>query len=774
MRPNSSPARTIFFCARLAILPISHSLLASSPFQWATFRRRVCLPLLALCVLLTCFALLLPQRALAAIPVEWVTVTDAGNSPAFASGDPVGGIVDVYQISRTEITNSQYVEFLNAVDFHRTNTLGLYNPALMTDDARGGIVNNVNEHYAVKPFRGNNPVIGVDWFDALRFANWVHNGQGVTDQPITEVGAYTLLGGTHVPSNQLSIVRNAGATVTIPTRDEWYKAAYYKGGSGNAGYWLYPTKSDAQPYSAPPPGQDAPVQSRSANFYNPAGGTFYDAGFAVTRSPNIDNNTNYLTDVGAYTQSLGPYGTVDQAGNVWEWTEDYVGGGTHDIVGGGFGASAVNLTYAGRINRSAGSVDFSLGFRLARAPSWSAFGDGRWSDAYNWTTGRVVPNDPQARAYFLDTINKESVITLDGDRTVGTVVFNSAYGYEINSGSSPGPAIGASLASSASLTIGGPTQPGNITVLKGSHTISAPLMLGPVNSEYVTIDIAADSALTISGAISGGNGTLLRKNGKGTLTINGPQTYGTNSWVNAGGGTLNINTNPGTPNSAAGPNPYLQIYGNDGIRVVLGADMDLKGLYMSFAAAGRQTLDLNSSAGTFHAVRVYDSNLTFAKTDLWNAIRHANAPGAADALDGIIDSGLHPGAAIGLARIGDHILIRPTRLGDLNLDGNVTIADFIDLAAHFNATGTWQEGDMNGDGTITISDFIDLASNFNTSYSGEVWPLSEADQAALSSFAAAHGVSIPEPALVGLGAIAGWMLLMRRGRDFHATGLPRN
>src|SRR6266850_7132710 len=97
MRPNSSPARTIFFCARLAILPISHSLLASSPFQWATFRRRVCLPLLALCVLLTCFALLLPQRALAAILIDWVTVTDPGNSPAFASGSPVGGVVDVYR-----------------------------------------------------------------------------------------------------------------------------------------------------------------------------------------------------------------------------------------------------------------------------------------------------------------------------------------------------------------------------------------------------------------------------------------------------------------------------------------------------------------------------------------------------------------------------------------------------------------------------------------------------------------------------------------------------
>src|SRR6266576_6692666 len=170
MRPNSSPARTIFFCARLAILPISHSLLASAPFQWATFRRRVRLSLPALCAVFTCFALLLTQRAWAAIPVEWVTVGDPANNPkAF------GNVVDVFQMGRTEITNYQYVEFLNAVDSHRTNTLGLYHPALMTDDARGGIVNNVNGRYDIKPLRGNNPVIGVNWFDALRFANWVNN-----------------------------------------------------------------------------------------------------------------------------------------------------------------------------------------------------------------------------------------------------------------------------------------------------------------------------------------------------------------------------------------------------------------------------------------------------------------------------------------------------------------------------------------------------------------------------------------------------------------------
>jgi len=84
---------------------------------------------------------------------------------------------------------------------------------------------------------------------------------------------------------------------------------------------------------------------------------------------------------------------------------------------------------------------------------------------------------------------------------------------------------------------------------------------------------------------------------------------------------------------------------------------------------------------------------------------------------------------------GQYILIRPTRLGDVNLDGSVTIADFIDLASHFNGPGTWQEGDVNGDGQVSIGDFIDLASNFNTSYSGLSWAIAPQEKAMLAEFA---------------------------------------
>jgi hypothetical protein len=81
----------------------------------------------------------------------------------------------------------------------------------------------------------------VSWFDAARFANWMQNGQGSGD---TETGAYTLVEGQ---TTGAAPARNAGAEYYVPTENQWYKAAFYKGGGTNAGYWNFATGSDSAP-----------------------------------------------------------------------------------------------------------------------------------------------------------------------------------------------------------------------------------------------------------------------------------------------------------------------------------------------------------------------------------------------------------------------------------------------------------------------------------------------------------------------------------------------
>jgi autotransporter-associated beta strand protein len=309
------------------------------------------------------------------------------------------------------------------------------------------------------------------------------------------------------------------------------------------------------------------------------------------------------------------------------------------------------------------------------------------------------------------------------------------------------------------------------------------------NTNRYTITSGTGGVLTVgdgsTGSISVSNGTHeiasgvafagnVAKSGAGTLVISGPQSHGSGAALSVNQGAVNLDSNAGTAGSAGGSNLSVSIGGGTA-RVNIGANQDLKALTVSFTDGGTQTLDLASpaGAGAFHSINVYAADLNGAKASLSAAIRNANGPGAADHFDGIIDSGLHSGAGIGIAIQGDHVTIRSTRVGDLNLDGAVTISDFIDLASNFNAVGkTWQEGDLNNDGSVTISDFIDLASNFNSTYTGTLGPISAEDQLTLASFASSLGVdpsvigsAVPEPASLGLLAVCGAALLRRRRRS---------
>jgi T5SS/PEP-CTERM-associated repeat protein len=154
----------------------------------------------------------------------------------------------------------------------------------------------------------------------------------------------------------------------------------------------------------------------------------------------------------------------------------------------------------------------------------------------------------------------------------------------------------------------------------------------------------------------------------------------------------------------------------------------------------------------------------------------SSAPGSPFRLGSMLNTGTFHSSFMGIGGLdGDEVLIRYTRIGDLNLDGTVTISDFIDLASHFNmASGvTWQDGDVNYDGSVSISDFIDLAANFNTSISGATMPWNGSDLAMVNEFAASIGAAaVPEPG--AMAALAtGLLLLCGRRNKALSIKIPR-
>jgi formylglycine-generating enzyme required for sulfatase activity len=278
-----------------------------------------------------------------AVTMDWVYVGDPGNAPDTPTncneGLEVGGCGSVpygYYISKYEVTNAQYAEFLNATAAFDSS--GVYHPDMGADATFGGITQSGTQgsySYAVKAGFENKPVVYVSFWDALRFANWLNNGQGSGD---TETGAYTI---TVDAISNMTITRNPSAITFIPNEHEWYKAAYYDAIQGV--YFDYPTANNAAPTCVLP----ASDTGNSANCW-PA-----------------TSLSGALTDVGAYAESESPSGTFDQGGNVWEWYEQILHQAGYR--GGSWGAGVLELAASTSSAMAPHFEDNRFGFRVASA-----------------------------------------------------------------------------------------------------------------------------------------------------------------------------------------------------------------------------------------------------------------------------------------------------------------------------------------------------------------------------------------------------------------------
>ncbi len=242
--------------------------------------------------------------ASAVVTIDLRTVGNAGNA-----GDPnafgKGAVAFEYRISAFEVTNAQYAEFLNVVA--PSDPRGLFN-ASMGSDPRGGITRSGTDGsftYAVRPNMGNKPVNFVSYFDAVRMANWLTNGQGSGS---TESGVYTLNGNTLV-----AITRNLSNPnqVFLPRQDEFVKAGYHQPasqGGDTDNFWRFAARSNNSPVVA--------SATATGDIANPGATTVN-----MNSGADWSGQNGNLTTVGSAGNSSF-YGAFDMNGNVREWLEN--------------------------------------------------------------------------------------------------------------------------------------------------------------------------------------------------------------------------------------------------------------------------------------------------------------------------------------------------------------------------------------------------------------------------------------------------------------------
>jgi sulfatase modifying factor 1 len=284
--------------------------------------------------------------------IEWVVVGNPGNPPDTTGH---GAVPYTFEISRHEITVGQWAAFLSAVAARDPHGLWQGAQGVVRAGEAGAY------RYTPAPGRERHPVMHVSFLDAMRFANWLHHvtaaaragdaAAPIDTATLTETGAYDIAAGGGLAA------RAPAARVWIPSEDEWYKAAYHQPvatGGPPGGYWRYPTRSD-EPPKLGTPGDAAPGL---ANFLadttpQPNGGVLRDYGnvFPVESFPGSGSH----------------YGTLDQAGNAWEWIEVVVFDTQRGMRGGNMCGSHEKLLKTVRTSASPGRRYPDTGFRVARA-----------------------------------------------------------------------------------------------------------------------------------------------------------------------------------------------------------------------------------------------------------------------------------------------------------------------------------------------------------------------------------------------------------------------
>jgi formylglycine-generating enzyme required for sulfatase activity len=336
--------------------------------------------------------------------VEVPDITPQLDPPAMAvvpAADPQpNGPNHDFALGTLEITNDQFVTFLNDARAHpddprgeylyvnadtghvfvHTERVGAIGPAvgetLVFDPAVNGHVTFDGTSYGLDdPAYGVHPVVGVTWYGAVKFSNWLTldqglgaaeraYGEGTVDalpawRPVT-VSESDWLDGRFTGDDRFAWVTlyrgyrlpMDGESLDAAPYNEWYKAAAWRPDLGRNMRYGYGRDTFS--------GADANVN---------ASGDPYD-GLSPGTTPvgyyNGEVHEGYTTHV-----TTNGYGAYDLTGNVFEWMTDLYGGYTKRAIRGGswaFGDAAdPGIDNRGRLFVFPDRAYDQVGFRIARA-----------------------------------------------------------------------------------------------------------------------------------------------------------------------------------------------------------------------------------------------------------------------------------------------------------------------------------------------------------------------------------------------------------------------
>lgn len=378
---------------------------------------------------------------------------------------------------------------------------------------------------------------------------------------------------------------------------------------------------------------------------------------------------------------------------------------------------------------------------------------GSWNTAGNWANG--LPNAPAAVARFLSR-PAATAITLDGDKTVGSIIFDSPGAYMITPGTG------------GSLTFANYGNVADITVKQGTHTLAIPLSI--IDPTQVTI--AANSRLNADANITVNANLTFTKRGTGVLSANADLFLATGAAAATLEGETRARTisGAGTLTIAAGATVTLTADATAGSRVTsltLGGAPDAWTAKLDIGASGF-VLDYTGASPKLTLA----NQIKFARSAGWSGNGIASASAAADpkraigigeasTLLGLTDAATAP--FLGQSADATSLLVRLTLVGDATLDGTVDFLDLARLAQSYNTQpgpGAWSQGDFNYDGQVDFNDLAALAQNYNTG------PAATAASATLpadfqTAWAQAQS-QVPEPSMLSVALAAPLAMTLRR------------